>query len=276
MSNHSEIQRVMFEAGEAACVVLRRHFGKIASVQTKSGETDIVTIADQQAEAAILRRIRRAFPGHAILAEESGGEARIGEAEFCWVIDPLDGTTNFAHGMPLFAVSIGVLREGKPWMGLIVDVTRDEWHSARRGAGAFVGRRRADGTWTRRRLHVTTKRRLAESLLITGFPHDRRRNLRHLMDILEVTLARTRGVLRIGSAALDLVSVAAGQVEGFWEEHLAPWDVAAGLLLVEEAGGRVTNLAGKRSGVFDDSFVASNGAIHREMLATLREAWREW
>ena len=273
---HREIQRVMVEAAEAACVVLRRHFGKIVSVQTKSDETDIVTIADKQAEAAILRRIRRAFPHHAILAEESGGEARIGEAEFCWVVDPLDGTTNFAHGMPLFSVSIGVLREGKPWMGLVVDVTRDEWYRARRGAGAFVERRRQDGAWTRRRLHVTAKRRLAESLLITGFPHDRRKNLRHLMDIFELTMARTRGVLRLGSAALDLVSVAAGRAEGFWEEHLSPWDVAAGILLVEEAGGRATDLEGKRSDVFDRAIVASNGAIHAEMLRTLREAWREW
>lgn len=274
--NPREIQRVMFEAAEAGCVVLRRHFGKISSVQTKSDVTDIVTIADKRSEAAILRCIRCAFPDHAILAEESGGEARIGEAEFCWVVDPLDGTTNFAHGMPLFAVSIGLLREGKPWMGLIVDVTRDEWYRARRGAGAFLERRRPDGAWTRSRLHVTPKRRLAESLLITGFPHDRRKNLRHFTDIFELTMARARGVLRLGSAALDLVAVAAGRAEGFWEEHLSPWDVAAGILLVEEAGGCATDLAGKRSDVFDRSLVVSNGAIHAEMLRTLREAWREW
>jgi myo-inositol-1(or 4)-monophosphatase len=265
MTTQRELKQVMFEAGELAAGILLKHFGRIRTVDKKS-DVDVVTEADRKSERAVMKRIRQAFPDHAILAEESGGTREPVEG-YCWIIDPLDGTTNFAHGIPVFSVSIGLLLDGEPVQALVVDPTRGEWFYAKRGGGAFLNKRR---------IRVSGAKKLLDSLLLTGFPHDHRKNDRHFMDILEACLGKARGVLRLGSAALDLSYVASGRAEAFWEEHLSPWDVAAGLLLVQEAGGQCSPLDGSKSTVFDREVVASNGLIHTELRQVLRKAWQEW
>jgi myo-inositol-1(or 4)-monophosphatase len=265
MAGQREIKRVMFEAAEAARRAILRHYCKLESIGNKANDpTNLVTIADKQAEKAIIGRIRRAFPDHGVLAEESGA-SQSAEAEYCWVIDPLDGTANYAHTMPVFSTSIGVQRCGETIMGLVVDPTRDEWFFARRGGGAFLNRRR---------IHVSAVGNLEQALTVTGFSHDRRRHIKRLMKTLGGVLMRAQSVARFGSAALDLCSVACGRAEAYWSEGLDPWDVAAGLLIVEEAGGRTTNYADHPSNIFDKQFVASNGRIHAELLSILQEHWR--
>lgn len=267
MPSQQLLKNTMFDAAEAARKILMKYYGKLESIEKKGGdETNIVTIADKQSEAAVIRTIHRAFPGHAILGEE-GGASGSDDAEFRWVIDPLDGTTNFAHSMPVFSISIGLQRQGETIMGLVVDPTRDEWFFARKGGGAFLNRKR---------IHVSKVNTVAESLIFTGFPHGRRKNIGHFMKLLGGVLMRAQSVSRIGSAAIDLCYVACGRCEAFYEESLQPWDVAAGNLIVEEAGGRVTGFGNKPSSIFDQEFVATNGLIHKELLALLKEHWEEW
>jgi myo-inositol-1(or 4)-monophosphatase len=212
MATQRELKQVMFEAGELAVEILLKHFGRIRAVDKKS-DVDVVTEADRKSERAVMKRIRQAFPDHAILAEESGG-TRAPVAGYCWIIDPLDGTTNFAHGIPIFSVSIGLLLDGEPVQALVVDPTRGEWFYAKRGGGASLNRKR---------IRVSGAKKLLDSLLLTGFPHDHRKNDRHFMDIIEACLGKARGGLRLGSAALDLCYVASGRAEAFWEEHSARW-----------------------------------------------------
>jgi myo-inositol-1(or 4)-monophosphatase len=228
-------------------------------VSTKSTATDLVTEVDHACERLIVEALRRERPGDAIVAEEGSGEDRPG-ARFRWVIDPLDGTVNFAHGYPRFCVSIGVEREGARHVGVVYDPILDELFHAVRGAGAFVNGER---------IHVSEERELGRSLLATGFAYDprgREQNLVHFGAFMN----RTRGLRRDGSAALDLSYVACGRLDGFWELHLHAWDVAAGFLLVEEAGGRVTDLAGNAPSRSGAETVASNGWIHDAMLEVLR------
>jgi myo-inositol-1(or 4)-monophosphatase len=259
------LKKTLFESAQAACSVLVHHYGNIEQVKHK-GEIDLVTRADRESEEAVLRCIRKAFPDHAILAEESG-ETEGDDSEYRWVIDPLDGTTNYAHGNPIFSVSLAVQHQGETIMGLVVAPVANEWFFAHRGHGGLLNGKP---------LRVSKRPTLAESLLLTGFPHDRRKDIDHFMRILGSLLMRSHGVLRLGSAALDLCYVAAGRGEAFWEEHLSPWDVAAGNLIVEEAGGRCTDFDGHRSTIFDRAFIASNGAIHDELRQAIVEHWQPW
>ncbi len=249
--------RVAVEAAIEAGRILRWHFRSGLEIQHK-GEIDLVTEADRASEHAILSRLRSAFPDHAVLAEESGGTARA--SPWLWVVDPLDGTTNFAHGFPVFAVSIALLHEGQRMLGVVYDVMRDELFTARRGEGAFLNGRP---------IRVSRTPRLAEALLVTGFPYDRQEspfdNTREFVGLLK----RCHGVLRVGSAALDLASVAAGRLDGYWEFRLSPWDLSAGALLVEEAGGRVTTPQGEPLPALGVDVVATNGHIHDELLRAL-------
>lgn len=280
VANRKEMKRVMFQAGEDAKKILLRYFGKIDSV-VKKGVVDLVTVADKKAEEAIIRRVQGAFPDHDILGEESGavgaasGGGRAGKAaEYCWVVDPLDGTTNFAHANPYFSVSIGLTQKGETVMGLVVDVTREEWFFAERGGGAFLYKNRLDGTFERRkRIRVSKVKKLEDSLIFTGFPHCRREYADRLLDVVEALLMRTHGVIRMGSAAIDLCSVACGRTEAFYEPSLNPWDMAAGNLIVEEAGGRATDYAGNRLKKPGRHVVATNGHIHRALLRVIHEKW---
>ncbi|HKV27035.1 MAG TPA: inositol monophosphatase family protein [Candidatus Acidoferrales bacterium] len=221
------------------------------------GEVDLVTETDKKSEAAILARLRHHFPGHAIVAEETGASGADASAKYKWYVDPLDGTTNFAHGYPVFAVSIALLEDGEPLIGAVYNPMTREMFRAIRNEGAY----RADT-----RIHVSSVENLSKSLLATGFPSHKRVQNPNIHYYWEFTL-RSHGVRRAGSAALDLCSVACGQFEGFWEFGLKPWDTAAGILLVSEAGGKVSNFMGGRYHPGDRELLASNGLIHSEMQA---------
>jgi myo-inositol-1(or 4)-monophosphatase len=219
---------------------------------------ELVTDADHASEALVVSAISRQFPDHAIVAEEGGGTAA--ETGYTWLIDPLDGTNNYAHGLPVFSVSLALLYDGAPLLGVIYDPTRDELFAAERGQGA-----RCNG----RRISVSESQTLATSLLATGFPYDYATNPDN--NALEFTTlaGRVQGVRRLGSAALDLAYVAMGRFDAFWELRLQPWDSAAGALLVSEAGGRVTDWRNGNWNPWSDRLLASNGRIHAELIQEL-------
>jgi myo-inositol-1(or 4)-monophosphatase len=241
------------EAGE---VLLRYHVNRDFQV-SKKGPINLVTEADVAAEQAVIKRIRETFPSHQILAEEQGELE--GDPDFRWLIDPLDGTTNFAHSYPMFCVSIGLEVEGEVELGVIYNPVARELFSARRGHGAFL-----NGS----RIFVSQKAALPDSLLVTGFSYDMgeiQKNLR----LFEKMMMRSRAVRRDGSAAMDMCAVACGRFDGFWEISLHPWDVAAGKVIVEEAGGCVTAFDGSPCTIYDSELLATNGRVHREMSQVL-------
>ncbi|MBV8770860.1 MAG: inositol monophosphatase [Deltaproteobacteria bacterium] len=252
------IERVAIRAAQAAGRIHLKRFSH-TTVSRKTNAIDLVTEADRESEAAVIDVLQRAFPDHTILAEEGGGNA-LAASEHRWIIDPLDGTTNFAHTYPQFCVSIGYERRGRIQLGVIWDAFKKELFVARRGGGAWLNRKRI------RASHVGT---LEMALLATGFPYDRRERRRFYLCFWEGFMLRTHGVRRTGSAALDLAWVACGRVDAFWEFGLKPWDVAAGSLLVEEAGGQVTNVDGTMFDLRAAQIVASNGHLHQEMIETL-------
>jgi myo-inositol-1(or 4)-monophosphatase len=241
---------------------LREFYAQGVETEYK-GDVDLVTIADRTSEKLIRERLSAVFPDHGIYGEE-GTRDRL-EAEFRWYIDPLDGTTNFAHGFPQFCVSMGLVQrpaglkpgeDGTLVAGIIYDPLRDELFATERGKGAWLNNKP---------MHASRTPVLAESLIATGFPSRKRHASPNIHFYQEFTL-RSHGVRRAGSAALDLAYVAAGRMEAFWEFNLNPWDTAAGILLVEEAGGRVTDFAGKPFRLASDEILASNGRIHDELL----------
>ena len=245
---------VAVSAARRAGAILREQFRKPQKIRYK-GEVDLVTEADLRSERAITSRLRRAFPRHLIVGEELGEQnARAAGARFRWYVDPLDGTTNFAHGFPVFAVSLALMDGDRPAVGVVYNPLLREMFTAIRGRGA-----RLNG----RPIRVSSVPRLAESLLGTGFPTRKRVANPNIRYYWEYTL-RSHGVRRAGAAALDLCSVACGRFEGFWEFGLKPWDTAAGMLLVEEAGGRVTDFNEQPYYPGGPEIVASNGHIHAE------------
>nr|WP_041657836.1 inositol monophosphatase family protein [Marinithermus hydrothermalis] len=248
--------RDAIEAARLARGIHLYYLEKGFSQSTKSGPTDLVTQADREAEAAIRRFLMERHPDHVVLGEEEGQQ---GEGAFRWIVDPLDGTVNFAHGFPFFAVSIALEIDGAIQLGVVLDSTRDELFTAIRGRGAYLNSRP---------LRVSQTGTLIGSLLATGFPYDVNKDPENLQ-YFERVLRKGLTVRRPGAAALDLAYVAAGRLEGFWEVKLNPWDVAAGWLLIEEAGGTVTGIHGEPYALGNRYLVASNGRIHQELLDTL-------
>src|ERR1700678_2460141 len=245
-------------AREAGAVLLAEH-SRPQKISYK-GDVDLVTETDKKSESLIVGRLRREFPDHRIVAEEgSGGAAAASRYE--WHVDPLDGTTNFAPGYPSFAVSIALLEDGKPLLGIVFNPVADEFFSAYRGEGAFLNGKP---------IHVSAIQKLETSLVATGFPASQRRELGNIHYYWHFTL-RSHGVRRDGSAALDLCSVACGRFEAFWEFGLRSWDTAAGILLVQEAGGKVTDLSGGAYRAGGPDILVSNGRIHDEMRTTAAE-----
>jgi myo-inositol-1(or 4)-monophosphatase len=225
------------------------------------GEHDLVTDADRASERLIVDRLRREYPSHAIVAEEGGGHA--GASEYCWYVDPLDGTTNFAHGFPVYNVSIGLERAGELIAGVIADPTRGEVFSAEAGGGAFL-----DGE----RIHVSKVARLTEALAGTGFPSRKRHKNVNVHFFHQVSM-ETHGVRRAGAAALDLAYVACGRLDMFWEFSLNPWDVAAGVLLIREAGGVCSDMRGAPLQLRAENILADNGLVHAETLALFADVY---
>ena len=246
------------EIAREAGALVTEFFKSPLKISYKS-PANLVTEADRRSEALIVGWLQKHFPEHAVVGEEGGGQ-RI-ESDYCWYVDPLDGTTNFAHGFPVFCVSLGLAYKEEVIAGVVYDPTREELYTAEKGAGAFLNGQR---------LAVSKNANLSESLLATGFPpfdsnHDLNAQLFFRFTVL------SHGIRRPGSAALDLCYVAAGRFDGFWELKLNPWDKAAGSLLVTEAGGRVTNLAGGPFNLQTDEIFASNGLIHDEMIPVFTE-----
>lgn len=249
------------ETAREAGQILLDKFGRKINI-TKKGDINLVTEADLASEKFIIEKIRSYYPKHSILAEESGESlvAIENDNALKWIIDPLDGTTNFAHGYPCFCVTIALEHNGEIVVGVTFDPTRNELFAAEKGQGA---------TLNGRQIRTSDTEKLSESLIVTGFPYDFKQRMnfaRHLTDFL----LYSRGVRRDGSAAIDMAYVACGRFDGFWEEGLHPWDVAAGVLLIEEAGGRVSYYDDSLFSIYAPPICADNGLIHAEMLNVLK------
>lgn len=255
--------RVASEAAREAGAFLLEQFRRPKTVGYK-GEVDLVTEADVRSERMIVARLAAAFPEHAIVGEELG-RRQGGSHRFCWYVDPLDGTTNFAHGFPVFAVSIALVEQDEPVVGVVFNPILNELFTAVAGQGAYVNDQP---------IRVSQTPRLAEALLGTGFPSHKRTASPNIRYYWEFTL-RSHGVRRAGAAALDLCSVACGRLDGFWEFGLKPWDTAAGVLLIAEAGGRVTDFEERPYRLGDPVLVASNGRIHAELCEVGRRIARQ-
>lgn len=251
------LQEAIATAQQAGGLLLDE-FRKPIRIEYK-GSADIVTAADRRSEAFIVERLHTLFPRHAIVAEEGSGQQST--SDYCWYVDPIDGTTNFAHGYPVWGVSLALARGEEILVGVVHDPLRGETFHAARGEGAWLNQTR---------LQVSRTARLAESLLATGFPSNKRHESANIFYYQRFTLL-SHGVRRDGSAALDLCYVACGRFEGFWEFNLKPWDVAAGILLVREAGGVVTDLNAVPYRLGGTEITASNGLIHSELRQVFAE-----
>ena len=253
MPERPQFVPAMAEIAREAGALLMGYFHRRVKVEYK-GDVDLVTEADRASEALITRRIRERWPGHNIMGEE-GTRSEQG-SEYRWYVDPLDGTTNFAHGFPVFCVSLALeYRDERVW-AVIFDPTREEMFTAEKGGGAFLNGQP---------IHVSSIGNLAECLVATGFPSHKRHKNPNIFFYHQITL-KTHGVRRAGSAALDLCDVACGRFDGFWEFNLNPWDTAAGVLIVQEAGGRVTRFDGQPFRIDSRETLASNGRVHEALL----------
>jgi myo-inositol-1(or 4)-monophosphatase len=244
-----------------AGALLSTYFERRVGFELK-GDFDLVTVADRASERLVVERLRQHFSSHSIVAEEGGGHQ--GSSGYRWYVDPLDGTTNFAHGYPIYNVTMGLEQDGEMLVGVVFDPTRQEMFSAERGAGAYLNNRR---------IRVSTAKRLEDSLVSTGFP-SRKRHLNVNIHFYHQMAMATHGVRRGGSAAIDLAYVACGRLEAFWEFGLNPWDMAAGTLLVTEAGGRCTDMKGGPHSITGPHLLTDNGAIHQETVDLFGEIFR--
>lgn len=253
---NTALKETLLEALRAAGDIIYKALCDEKIIEFK-GEIDIVTPTDKAAEKAVTDIIKKKFPDHAILAEESRPE---GHSPYRWIIDPLDGTTNFAHGLPHAAVSIALTEKGTAILGGVLDPFRKELFFAEKGKGAFVNKAR---------ITVSKTKALDHAMLATGFPYDRREHADKYLALYKAFMVKTQGIRRLGSASLDLCYVACGRYDGFWELKLHPWDTAAGALIAEEAGGTVTNFRNEKFDIFGTQTLASNGLVHGEMLKVL-------
>jgi len=251
---YSELLDTALAAGKKSAAHIMSALNKPVQLDYK-GRTDLVTDTDRQSEEIILNLIHKSYPEHGILAEESGEKA--GNSDFLWVIDPLDGTTNFVHGFPAFAVSIACLHKGRPIMGVCFELPAFNIYSTLMGQGAKMNNIS---------IKVSRNHKLRQSLLVTGFGYEHGDMWQTNLKLFKLLTHKTRGVRRTGSAVLDLCYVARGIFDGFWELDLHPWDTAAGVLLVTEAGGQVTGLDRKDFSIYDKHLLASNSIIHEEIL----------
>jgi myo-inositol-1(or 4)-monophosphatase len=256
-------RRVAVDAARAAGRLLREELAGVRRIAYKGTPTNLVTEMDQRAEGEILGRLRAAFPDDAILSEETGAAA--GRSGRRWIVDPLDGTTNYTHGLPIFGVSIALEAEAGVVLGVVYDPSRDELFVAERGGGA---------TLNEAPIRVSATKTLGESLLVTGFPYTIRETPDTNLPEYAAFSVRARAVRRLGSAVIDLAYVACGRFDGFWELRLGAWDVAAGSVLVEEAGGTVTGIDGRPLDLDAPTLVATNGLVQRAVLDVLAEVRR--
>jgi myo-inositol-1(or 4)-monophosphatase len=261
MPERPQFVPAMAEIAREAGALLMGYFHRRVKVEYK-GDVDLVTEADRASEALITKRIRERFPAHNIMGEE-GTRTEQG-SEYRWYVDPLDGTTNFAHGFPVFCISLALEYRDERVAAVIFDPTREEMFTAEKGDGAFLNGQP---------IHVSSIANLAECLVATGFPSHKRHKNPNIFFYHQITL-KTHGVRRAGSAALDLCDVACGRFDGFWEFNLNPWDTAAGVLMVQEAGGRVTRFDGQPFRIDSRETLASNGRVHEALLREFQAIFR--
>lgn len=247
------------EASKKGGDILKSYYNRAIKINFK-GKIDPVTIADVKSQKAIISYLKKKFPSHSFLAEETADNKPCGD--YCWIIDPLDGTVNFVHGVPLFCVSIALSHNGTMVSGVVHSPVLGETFVAQRDSGAWLNGKR---------ISVSSQKSLVRSLAITGFPYSVYKNPQKHADVFAKVLSKVQGVRRFGSAAIDLAYVSSGRCEAFWEEELKPWDVAAGSLLISEAGGRITDFKGGDNYIFGGTMLASNGAVHKKMLETLTQ-----
>jgi len=259
----SALLNVMTAAARKAGRSLKRDFGEVEHLQVSlKGPANFVTAADRRTEEILQAELTKARPGYGFLGEE-GGRTAGEDKSHCWIVDPLDGTTNFLHGIPQFAISIGLEREGVIVAGVIYNPANEELFTAERGKGAFLNDQR---------LRVAARRRMSEAVVACGLPHMGRGDLALFRSEIAVVQERVAGLRRFGAAALDLAWVAAGRFDAYWERDLAPWDMAAGILMVREAGGFATDLDGE-DGIFaKKQIIAGNEYLHKDLLQALKEA----
>ena len=243
--------------------VLVENLGSIHSIEYKGDIINIVTNVDKESENRILDVILKEYPTHQILTEERG---IVGVSDYKWIIDPLDGTTNYAHTFPFFAVSIALEIKGEIVLGVVYNPVNNELFVSEKNGGAYLNGER---------ISVSKVSELDKSLLATGFPYDRRRKAEEYLTFFKNFMKRSHGIRRTGAASLDLCYLAMGRIDGFWELKLSPWDTAAGVLIIEEGGGEVTDFFGNRFNIYLNNIVASNGRIHKEMLDVIRVSLEE-
>lgn len=253
---------IAVKAARRAATIINRASTQLdlLTVQSKS-PNDFVTEVDQAAEAAIIEVLREAYPEHGILAEESGESSQGGDSEYQWIIDPLDGTTNFIHGFPQYAISIALAKSGVIEQAVVYDPTRNELFTATKGSGAFLNDRR---------IRVSRRTRLSEGLIGTGFPYRQFDNIDAYLAMFREITQKSAGVRRPGAAALDLAYVACGRLDGFWEMGLAPWDMAAGALMIQEAGGLVSDMAGEGAWLETGNVVAGTPKVFGQLLPIIQ------
>lgn len=256
--NLDSVKRIGISAAYHGGEVLRSYLGNLSEIR-KKGAIDLVTDADIHAEKTVVQTLREHFPDHGILAEERGEEA--GESDHLWIIDPLDGTTNFAHSIPIFSVSIAFAYQGEIVFGTVLNPLTQELFVAEKGKGAFL-----NGV----PIAVSQTAQASEALLVTGFPYNFKEIFDTVIQRFGDCLRAAQGVRRLGAASLDLCFVACGRFDGFWEQNLKPWDTAAGFLIAEEAGARVSDFSGSRYGVEKNEILATNGKIHAQILSILQ------
>jgi myo-inositol-1(or 4)-monophosphatase len=249
------------EIAREAGALLAKYFERRVTFELK-GEHDLVTEADRASEQLVIERLRSHFPSHSIVAEEGGGHS--GSSDYCWYVDPLDGTTNFAHGFPMYNVTMALEHAGSLVAGVIFDPEHNEMFASERGSGAYMNNRR---------IRVSKVSRIEDALVATGFPSQKRHQDVNIHFYYQLAMI-THGVRRAGSAALDLAYVASGRLDAFWEFGLNPWDMAAGILLIEEAGGKCSDMKGAPATLRGPHLLADNGTIHDAMLGLFGEVFR--
>ena len=253
------IDDLIYIAKEAGSII-REGFGKNLEIEYKTNELNLVTQIDMASEKLIKEFINKKYPSHGILAEEGGAENQ--NAEYVWVIDPLDGTTNFTHGLPIFSVSIGLQKNGETIAGTVYDVMQDIMYSAEKGAGAEANSKK---------IKVNTRDNLLHSMLVTGFPYNVHENPDKVFERFVVLSKNVRAVRRLGSAAIDFCYVAQGVFDGFWEVYLNPWDICAGKFIVEEAGGLVTDFSGNPIDIYSKRILCTNSKIHSSLIEVMNK-----
>lgn len=250
------------KAAREAGKLIIESIGKVKDISYKTLPTNLVTEVDKKSEEIIIEILLKDFPDFDVLAEESGSSSTK-NSEYMWVIDPLDGTTNYTHSLPIFSVSIGLVKGNDVIAGVIYDPTRDHLFHAELGKGAYLNSKK---------LHVSKVKDVKKALLVTGFPYNIEQNPDYCFERFIKMTSESRAVRRLGSAAIDFAYIAAGIFDGFWEVKLNPWDIAAGYLLVKEAGGKVTNFVSEEGDIYNKQVLASNGFIHNKMVELLAEA----